>query len=288
MEKYYRFAGIELAVCVDEDRMYDDDLQLTNFRTDHATSPHRYRVTVADRLPAHQGPELAVLPGVRIYGSEGGYVRYTGPENRGLEDAYSCAEHRGKEHHVTLRKDQVPGMVSARLVLNNLDVEHLVADAGGVILHASCISWRGKMIVFTAPSGTGKSTQAELWKIHRGADILNGDRAVLMTQDMRVCASGLPFSGSSPYCENRTEPLAAVVYLRQAPVTSIRQLRGREAFLRVWEGCCVNNWNRQDVDNAIGLVEKLLQQVPVFELACTPDESAVTALEAQMRKQVDQ
>ena len=58
-----------------------------------------------------------------------------------------------------------------------------------------------------------------------------------------------------------------------------------EAFRRIWEGVCVNNWNRQDVDAAMGLVEALLGQVPVYELACTPDETAVKALEAQLRKQ---
>lgn len=266
--------------------MYRDDLQLMAFRVDHVTNPHCYHVTVAPALEPPTGMELACLPGSRIYAADGGYVRYHGPVQEHAGGAYAQAIHRGKQHEITLTEELVSGVISARLVLNALDVEHLVSSAGGVILHASYIEWEGKAIVFTAPSGTGKSTQAELWKARRGARIINGDRAVLIPKNGRICAAGLPFSGSSPYCKNRTLPLEAVVYLGQAPATAIRRLHGAEAFRRIWEGCSVNTWNREDMEHAAGLVESLLGQVAVYELACTPDETAVEALEQHLRKQV--
>ncbi len=286
MEKYYHFSGIELAVSLPEERMYRDDLQLAPFRTDRVNDPHRCEVRVEPdlELPAEQ--ELATLPGSRVYAwGEDGYVRYLGAVEADVAQAYCRAAHRGKHHAITLTASHVTGAVSARLVLNGLDVEHLVSQAGGVILHASYIDWEGKAILFTAPSGTGKSTQAELWKTYRNAEIINGDRAVILPREGQLFAGGLPFSGSSPYCKDRTLPLGAVVYLKQAPKTAIRSLKGLEAFRRIWEGVCVNSWNRQDVDTAVGLVEALLGQVSVLELACTPDETAVKALEAQLRKQ---
>lgn len=286
MEKYYRFAGIDLAVRIADERMYREDLQLAAFRVDQVTQPHYYSASVAPALDRPEGQELACLPGTRVYGSDGGYVRYHGPVQESLDGAYIQAEHHGKCHEITLAERMVPDVISARLILNAMDVEHLVSSVGGVILHASYIEWKGMALVFTAPSETGKTTQAELWKAHRGAEIINGDRAVLIPKDGRIFAAGLPFSGSSSYCENRTLPLAAVVYLRQAPETTIRRLRGVEAFRRVWEGCCVNTWNREDLEASSGLVESLLAQVAVYELSCTPDESAVNALEQQLRKQV--
>lgn len=286
MKKYYRFAGIELEIEIDDPQMYPDDLQLTPFRTEHAENPHRYQVSVVPALEPPAGEELNSQPGIRVHGLEDGYVRYHGALERNIRNACIRGEHRGKDHRITLTKETVPGIVSARLVLNALDVEHLVASEGGVILHASYIEYEGGAILFTAPSETGKTTQAELWKKHRGAEIVNGDRAALIRDNGVLCAAGLPFSGSSPYCGNRTLPLRAVVYLNQAPKTSIRKLRGVEAFRRVWEGCCVNTWNRGDVEAASTLVETLLGQVNVYELACTPDESAVEALEQELRKQV--
>ena len=282
MEKYYRFAGIELAISIPEKWMYPEDLQLTAFRTDSVTHPHRYRLEVAGEFPEQLGEPLAYQPGSVIYAAGEGYIRYQGIS---LENANIRAEHRGLDHRVTIKNELVASYISARLVLNSLDVEHLVSAAGGVILHSSYIARERKAIVFTAPSGTGKSTQAELWKKHRGSEIINGDRAVLIREAGCICAAGLPFSGSSSYCGNRTLPLAAVVCLKQAPETTIRRIRGLEAFRKIWEGCCVNTWNREDMAAASALVEALLEQVPVFELACTPDESAVNALEAQLRKQ---
>lgn len=286
MKKYYRFAGIDLEVEIAAAYMYGDDQQLRNFRAEPGKNPHRYRVSLVPALDPPTGAELAVLSNARIFADGDGYTRYIGPVADDLSPAYIRAEHQGREHWVTVTENMITSHISARLVLNALDAEHLVASEGGVILHASYIGYQGRAILFTAPSETGKSTQAELWKTHRGAEIINGDRAVLIREKGTICAAGLPFSGSSEYCENRTLPLMAVVYLKQAPKTTIRKLRGLEAFRRVWEGCCVNNWNREDVKASSGLVEALVQQVPVYELACTPDESAVKALEEELRKQV--
>lgn len=286
MEKYYRFAGIELAVRIPEERMYRDELRLEPFRTDRVRDPHIYQVSAVKTLPAPEGAELAIQPGVRCYASEGGYTRYQGAVQEDHSGAHILTRHRGKYHEILVREDMLSEKISARLVLNGLDVEHLVASEGGAILHASCIGYEGRAIVFTAPSETGKSTQAELWKSRRGAEIINGDRAVLIREQGVICAAGLPFSGSSRYCANRTLPLMAVVYLKQAPETTIRKLRGAEAFRRLWEGLSVHTWHRTDMEKTADLAEKLLGQVPVYELACTPDETAVEALEAQLRKQV--
>ena len=48
-----------------------------------------------------------------------------------------------------------------------------------LVFHASYVGCDGGAMLFTAPSGTGKSTQAELWRVHRGARVLNGDKAAV-------------------------------------------------------------------------------------------------------------
>jgi hypothetical protein len=98
-------------------------------------------------------------------------------------------------------------------------------------------------------------------------------------QREEVLACGVPFSGSSLFCKNVTLPLAAIVYLQQAPKTTVCRLRGAEAFRRLWEGCGINNWDRADVDQVSKTLVQVLTKVPVFSLACTPDESAILALE---------
>lgn len=286
IEKYYRMAGVELAISLPRQRMYEEDGVLAPFRVESVRQPHRFRFSVVKSLPPPEGVEIAPMGGFRVYANGQERIRYIGSVQQGWQNAYIRAAHRGMEHDVQIKDDKFPGRVGIRTVLNALEIEHLIVRNQGVILHCSYIDWRGNGILFTAPSGTGKSTQADLWHQHRNADIINGDRAVMRIQDGHILAGGIPFSGSSPYCKNRTLPLAAVVYLGQAPVTTIRQLQGFAAFRKIWEGCSVNTWDRTDMELAMDTVQRVIRQVPVYQLDCTPDEAPVIALEQALNEQV--
>jgi hypothetical protein len=280
MKKCYSFAGIGLEIHIPDSWAYTDEGILAPFAVDSVAEPYVFRFEKAPQLPTPEGLCLACADSLRVY--ENG-SRYFGAVKSTWENAYGVMIPNGREHRVLLREDRSPNRLKVDSVLNVIGAEHLMARQGGFLLHSSYIGVNGKGILFTAPSGTGKSTQAALWKQLRGAEILNGDRCGVCLRDGQTMAWGVPFAGSSEICKNVTLPLAAVVYLRQAPQTTIRPLRGAEAFHRVWEGCSVNTWDRIDVENITETVTGVLSAVPVFELACTPDETAVTALEGVLR-----
>ena len=146
-----------------------------------------------------------------------------------------------------------------------------------MILHSSLIAWQGKGIVFTAPSGTGKSTQAELWKRYRGADILNGDRAMLRRQD-GYRAYGSPYAGSSGIYRNESVPLTGIVVLRQAPFNRLRRMKQREAYLALLSQMSVSPISRDTVEKQSQWLLALIEAVPVWLLECLPDEGAVNTL----------
>jgi len=284
MVKYYRFAGVEVAVCIPDTWMYEDDRQLAPFRIRQADNPHTFCVEPVDSLIPPEGELETMIPGMRVYRKDGRSVRYIGTVEDGWEKAYIRAEHGTMQSHVQIKVNEQITYIGAKTVLNSMGAEHLVAKAGGFVFHCAYIDYDGKAILFTAPSGTGKSTQAELWSQYRDAEIINGDRAAVCIRD-DVFAEGIPFCGSSPYCNNRTLPLAAIVYLSQAPETYIRKLRGVEAFSKIWEGVSVNTWITEDVEAVSNAVLHAATAIPVYHLACTPDESAVTVLEEALRKQ---
>lgn len=283
MNYHYHFAGLDFRVELPEELALRDQRQLGAFESVPGEDPHVFRFELTEALPAPEGQLLANEGGFRVYGTGDSRVRYIGSVADGWEPAYIRAEHRGKNHRILMKKAQFPEAVGTHTILTALQLEHLAPQADGVVLHASFVACAGKAILFTAPSGTGKSTQAELWKALRGAEIVNGDRCVMRLHGDRVLAEGIPFSGSSTYCENRSMPLGAIVYLGQAPETTIRPLEGAEAFFRVWEGCSINTWEPEDVGTVSAIVEKILGRVPVFRLDCRPDESAVKALEEALR-----
>lgn len=285
MEKYYRFAGLELATALPDSFDYVDDGILTPFRAQTVTDPHRFSFEVVEELTPPVGQPLAVLPEYVVYGTTRDQVRYLKTSGGDWETSPMRVTHQEKHHHVQLKRSVYTKGVTAKTLLNACATEHLVARTEGFVLHTSFVEWNGGAILFTAPSGTGKSTQAELWRTLRSAEIINGDRAVVRVAGGQVLAEGIPFSGSSQICKNRSLPIKAIVYLAQAPETSISRLNGARAFARIWEGISVNVWDPEDMELVSATVQQVLQSVPVYYLPCTPDETAVAALEQQLRKQ---
>ena len=286
MVKNYSIAGLEFSIRIPDERAYTEEGVLAAFAVESVRDPYVFEYEMADKLSPPNGACTVAEPGFRIYREGEGFARYIGMVANSWEGAYIRVACQGKNHQVQLLKSQFPGRVGFHTILQCMALEHLVIQRGGVLFHSSYIGIDGKAVLFTAPSQTGKSTQAELWRKHRGAEILNGDRSAVRIEDGKAVVSGIPFAGSSAYCKNRTLPLAAVVYLAQAPETTIRKLRGAEAFRRIWEGCSVNTWDKDDVTLASGTVMQVAASVPVYYLACTPDESAVTALERMLREKV--
>ena len=71
------------------------------------------------------------------------------------------------------------------------------------------------MILFSGPSGIGKSTQAGLWTKYRKARVINGDRTLLKKENGRWMSLGWPICGSSEICYNEAYPVKAVIFLGQ-------------------------------------------------------------------------
>ena len=279
------FAGVEVTICIPDQWMYEEDRQLAPFRVAQVCDPHIFSFELVDSISEPVGTLEAVVDGARIYRNGNCYVRYIGSVQEDWKLGYARAEYGDKQHFVQVRRNEFSNRIPVKTVLNSLGLEHLTAMEGGFVFHCSFVARDNGAILFTAPSGTGKSTQADLWRDFRNAEIINGDRAAVCVKEGRVFAEGIPFSGSSSYCKMATLPVSAIVYLSQAPQTTIRKLRGMEAFAKIWEGVGLNTWIRQDVEKVSDAVRQVATEIPVYHLACTPDESAVIALEDVLRKQ---
>lgn len=279
MERFYSFAGFTIRVTGDDVIMYEDDGVLVPYAVAPRSFDHSISFEIVDQLDSPVGSCLFQSEAMWVYGSDDFRIRYIGPLENGVEAAYLRIYRRGNTSFVQGTRSWVADRISPRMVLNTLEPEHHIVCRGGFLLHASFVKWNDGAILFTAPSQTGKSTQAELWHRLRGAEQINGDRAAVMVSPNEVRAWGIPFCGSSGISKNLNVPVKAIVHLSQAPETTIHRLTGLRAFSRIWEGCCVNVWEREDLQRCTDTVIQAVAQVPVFHLACTPDETAVVALE---------
>lgn len=91
--------------------------------------------------------------------------------------------------------------------------------------HASAVVHHGEAILFSAPSGVGKSTHADLWLSHLpDAAYLNDDKPLLSFRDGRLMASGTPWCGKTERTAALTVPVKAIVFLFRGEKPRIRIL----------------------------------------------------------------
>lgn len=145
--------------------------------------------------------------------------------------------------------------------------------------HSSLISHQNSGIMFLGPSGIGKTTQAELWNQYRDALIINGDIVFVQETEKEFLGWGTPWHGSSPYCENTSVPLRAMVVLKQAKENSIRELTGFEKVSEVSNHVFYPQWLENGMELCLETLDHLLTAIPVYELSCRPDEDAVRLTE---------
>ncbi len=169
-------------------------------------------------------------------------------------------------------------------VFHHVGIESVMLYRGRMCFHAACVQTEQGGILFSGPSGIGKSTQAELWCRHRGAKLINGDRPILNKSRFGWLAWGSPYAGSSRCYVNASCPVNAVVMLRQGQACTLRRLTPGEAFRAVWSGVTVPGWDAGGTEKACDLALGVSAEVPCYELTCTPDERAVILLEQELRK----
>lgn len=160
-----------------------------------------------------------------------------------------------------------------------IHLEELLLDNNALVLHSASILYQGKAILFTAPSGTGKTTQTNLWhQFKPGVSDINGDRTLLQRSSDIWYACGFPMFGSSFRCEQIAVPVKAVVVVRQADEDCIRELSKFEKLSMLYSEIMVPNFNRKYVTKAIDLLGKMICEIPVLQLNCTMSETAVQVL----------
>ncbi len=194
----------------------------------------------------------------------------------------------GKEEHYYTKfewgkreiKIYVPfRLLSAEFVehyLNNLLMfDCVIGWHHRIIMHASIVNYNSEALLFTGPSGIGKSTQSNLWQEYMGADIINGDRAILDVEKDGVVAYGSPYAGSSGIYRNEFCKVRAIIFLSQEPENRIRKLSPAEAYKALFPRFSMVRWDDVVAEEFMSTVAEIISRIPVYHLGCRPDKEAV-------------
>ena len=141
-----------------------------------------------------------------------------------------------------------------------------------ILMHGSVVAVDGQAYLFTAKSGTGKSTHTRYWREVFGerAVMVNDDKPLLKIEEDRVLACGTPWDGKHRLSTNICVPLKAICILERGEENEIHPISPQEALPMVFQ----QTYRPKNVLKYMELIDKLSQRVSFYRLRCTPTKEA--------------
>lgn len=153
---------------------------------------------------------------------------------------------------------------------------------GYFALHSSSILYQNKAWLFSAPSGTGKSTHTNLWNDLYQTPILDGDLNLISIKNQQAVIWGIPWCGTSGIYTTMSYPLGGIILLKQYTTDCIQPLFENEKQLQVMQRFISPAWTTAMLDVNLTFSGELIKHIAVFKLLCTKNHSAVYTIKEQI------
>lgn len=144
-----------------------------------------------------------------------------------------------------------------------------------MLMHCAAICVDGEAYLFTAVSGTGKTTHIALWKKKFGERciVINGDKPILRIKDGKFYACGTPWMGKENYGSNIIVPVKAVCILERGEKNEIKKIAPHEAISTVITQT-LRTSDMYEMEKMLTLTDKLLSTVNFYRLKCNMEDEA--------------
>lgn len=186
-------------------------------------------------------------------------------------------------------KEGIPIRQFSDVYLETLAVYRKIADillsCDTLLFHGSVVAVDREGYLFTAKSGTGKSTHTRLWREYFGerAIMVNDDKPLLHITDSGVTAYGTPWDGKHRLSKNIEVPLKGICILTRDTINHIEPVEPHSAYPLI-----VQQTNRsltiEGMKKTLTLIDRMLTALPIYRLGCNMDiEAAKVAYEGMNR-----
>ena len=159
---------------------------------------------------------------------------------------------------------------------------------GAFLMHAAVVAVDGVAYIFTAPSGTGKTTHILLWKQHFGdrAVILNGDKPIIRIMDGKVYVCGTPWKGKEGFGlgPGVMLPVGGVCVVEQNPENHIRKLSVSEAIPHIIQQVHRTRDTEESFDRFWALLDQFVTSADIYLLQCNREPEASRLSYLTMRR----
>ena len=160
-------------------------------------------------------------------------------------------------------------------------VTEALLDYDTILFHASALAVDGQGYLFTALSGTGKSTHASLWRKQFGdrVTMINDDKPFIRIGENEARVYGSPWDGKHHLSTNTSVPIKAIVILTRDTTNHIERITADEAFPILYQQTQRFPGMERQL-KVLDLLKALTERVALYRLGCNMDpEAAIVSYE---------
>lgn len=190
------------------------------------------------------------------------------------------------------REDEIenlPVRIFSPGYLEELAVYRKIAEAmlryDTFLFHGSVISVDGEAYIFTAKSGTGKSTHTRLWREYLGerAVMVNDDKPLISVKNGKALVYGTPYNGKHGIGNNICVPIKAVAAVERSIENHIGQAEKSELYTlflqQIYRPASI-----EGLSDTLRLLDAFIESVSLYKLGCNMDISAARIAYEGMNK----
>lgn len=154
-------------------------------------------------------------------------------------------------------------------------IVELLPNYNAFLFHGSAVAVDGEGYLFTAKSGTGKSTHVSFYREKFGerAAMVNDDKPLILIKDNNAYVCGTPWCGKHNLGNNIIIPLKAICVLKRGCENHISKVEFSSVFDRII-GQAYRPQNPQNLQSFIELISALEGLTNFYELSCNLDPEA--------------
>ena len=163
-------------------------------------------------------------------------------------------------------------------------IAEIMPDYGTMLFHGSVVAVDGVGYLFTAKSGTGKSTHTRLWRLILGerAVMINDDKPFLRLDEGHFTACGTPYNGKHRLGSNAEVPLHALCILMRAKENRIVRISKQEAYPMLIQQVYRPS-DALALKKTLVLVDRLAELTPLYCLRCNMEPEAAEIAYNEMK-----
>ena len=150
-------------------------------------------------------------------------------------------------------------------------------DFDTFLMHGAVVAVGDKAWLFTAPSGTGKTTHINLWLNNiPGSYVVNGDKPLIHIGD-ECTVYGTPWAGKEGMNQNIGVNLCGIVVLNRGAENHIEKVPMTQ-ILPVLIQQSYRPKERVELEKTLSLLSRMGKKIPMYQLYCNMNpDAALTA-----------